>query len=171
MLDGALKHPDKGFPGDAEFVVWNREAAFHDMEDAVGGAAVAFGIMENAVTDFVGIKDAGGEFVAIEGNGKGASQAGTIEDKSAGRDLDNAGTESAIEVSLNASIDRGEICGRIGFAAMADDGASDLMEMLVGVAFNRSTAQGSQLEINSVNQLVRGKIASSRTRPFRNLHV
>ena len=67
--------------GNRFFVVGNGEAAFRDVEDALGGAAVAFWIVQDALLNAVGIDDVRTEMVAAGGEGQGTGNAVAVEDQ------------------------------------------------------------------------------------------
>ena len=67
----------------AKLIVGNRQAALGDVENTHRRAPVAFGVVQNALFDAVGIDDVGGKILAVHWQREHAGEAGAVERKGA----------------------------------------------------------------------------------------
>ena len=85
------------------------------MKDALGGAAVAFGIMEDALLNTVGINDVRAEVILACGEREGTRHAVAVEDEREGRQVwdfrEVEIREILYEETLNALVTGREIVG------------------------------------------------------------
>ena len=102
-VEGVLQQAAKNGRGDRFLIVGNRQAAFGDVENAGRGAAVAAGVVEDALARPVGREDVALVGVATGGQGQDAGEAGAVEDEGGGRDP--RGLRVRIEVVVEKVLD------------------------------------------------------------------
>ena len=120
-MEGAGEEGGEDGGGDGFFVVGDGQAAFGDVEDALGGAAVGFGIVEDAVVEPGGGEDGAFVFVGGGRQGEGAREAGAVEHEGGGGYVGDVAVlfEGGVEEVLDTLVDRAEVFGEdaVFFAA------------------------------------------------------
>ena len=157
---GEAEHPREGDLGDGEFVVGNRQAAFGDVENALGGAAVLGGIVEDAVAQAVALEKGGFDDVAVGGEGELAGEARLIEDKGArGQARGGAGVaQVSIEEVLDAFVDGREALREPAgdLALLGKNGRHNPGPGGGGVVFHGLAPEKGQAEVDGVAEIFSG---------------
>jgi hypothetical protein len=154
--------------GDGFFVVGNGEAALGHVEDTLRGAAVALGIVEDALADAVGGEDFALVGILARGEREDAGEAGGVEDKGGGGDGRGFGLtlEVVVEEILNALVDGAEVAGEgaVLFAAEGEEVIDEGGEAVGGAGGERDAglADFAELQIEVGEELGVGISAGGR---------
>ena len=84
-IERGCQQRGEGLFGDGDFVGGNGQTAFDDMENAFGGAAVALRIVQNALSDSIGLQIRRRKEVFARGQRHGAGEARPVEHEASTR--------------------------------------------------------------------------------------
>jgi hypothetical protein len=152
--EGRGQEPGEGRLGDGQFVGRYRQAAFHDMEDALGGAAVALRVVQDALHDAIGVKIGGSELVGMGRKGHDTREAGAVEHKGIRRQTGRAAGSHVFQIGIQKLLD-----ARVGRAqpvaeqlvlliVVAEQRAGDFEEVGVGRAMAARLPKRYQFQVN-----------------------
>ena len=139
--------------GNGNLVGGNREAAFDNVEDALRGAAVAAGIVEDALRHAIGLQIGRRERVFARRQRHHARQAGAIEHErvagQARRALRRDIAEIGVKEGLNAGISRAQSIAQhlILLIEVAQQRAGDFERTRVGGAMAGGLPQGASFKL------------------------
>ncbi len=155
-IKGSLEEFCEGDFGDGNLVGGNGQAAFDDVEDAFGGAAVAFGVVKDALGNAIGLEVGRSEVVFAGGEGHGSSEAGAVEDKGLGGEPGGGGFEIGVEEGLDAVVDGAESVAEELVLTMeaAEERAGDFEEVGVGGGLTDGLAEGGELQVDVAEEFV-----------------
>jgi len=142
---------------DGFLVVGYGQAALGDVEDALGGAPVALGVVQHALFDAVGRDDVGDEFVAIGRDGEQAGEAVAVEHEGlAGEARGDGGVfQIVVEEVLDALVGRAEVVGKeaVFLVVERQQAGHEIGELAVDLQGKRRAAELTKLQINVIEKL------------------
>jgi hypothetical protein len=167
-MEGVGEEAAEDGDGDGLLVVGDRQAALGDVEDARSGAAVAAGIVENALADAIGGQDVTLVGVAAGREGEDAGKAGAVDDEGGGGDARCFGVvvEIVVDEILDALVDRAEVAGEgaVLFAAEGEEVIDERREAIgdAGGEGDAGLADFAELQIEVGEELGVGISAGGR---------
>ena len=154
-----LQQAAKNGRWDCFLIVGNRQAAFGDVENAGRGAAVAAGVVEDALVRSVGREDVAVVGVAAGRQGQDAGEVGAVENEGGGRDPRGLRVriEVVVQEVLDTLIHRAEMAreGAILFAADGEEVIDERRQAVGGTGCEGDTglADLAELEVEIGEQL------------------
>ena len=142
----------------AQLVVGNRQAAFADMENSGGGAAVTFRIVQNALFDAVGIDDVRRKIIAIKRQREHARESRAIQrERVRGQFGRGHILQIIVEKRLDARVGGAKMRAEqpVFFARLRGHRGGDLDEFAVALERHGRTADQGEFDIDVGDEMRR----------------
>ncbi len=155
-----LEQGGERLPGDSDLVGGHGEAAFGDMKNAMRGAAVAAGIVQDSLRHAVGIEVGRRKAVAAARQAHDARQPGAVEHegmrrqawRAFGTDVGQVRVEEVMDPGVGRAIEPFEHA--VAYLVVFQQRPCQFEERLARFGFRRGFAEGDELEVDVADKIL-----------------